>query len=394
MKLAYITNARIPSERANGMQTAQMCAAFAVAGAEVTLYHPRRRNWAEFANVDVWQYYGVPRMFTLRPVSCIDLFHLSGKQLWLERFVFLLQTFTFALSLLAVLIRQPADVYYSRDPFVLALLALGLPHARKRMLFEAHSFPQSRIGRAFRRWALRRVKGTVTISLALEKLYVALGLSPHSVMTAHDGVDISRFGAVPQVEARNALGLPLDGKLVVYTGGLYPGRGLEELIQAIKGLAATLVIVGGKDVAAAQRLKDCAAQNGVSNVLFVGHRPTTDIPVYLAAANVLAMPYSRRTVAPGGITTDWMSPLKMFEYMAAARPIVASDLPVLREVLRDDENALMVKPDDAGSLADGLRRLLANSTLAARLAAQARHDVEAHTWEARAKKILEFAGKN
>ena len=263
MKLAYITNGRIPSERANAMQTVQMCAAFAAAGAEVTLYHPARRN-PQFDGVDVWQYYGVPRAFRIQPVPCVDLFHLSGGRVWNERPVFWLQTFTFVVSLVWLLLRSPADLYYSRDPFVLALLALGLPHARKRMLFEAHSFPQSRIGRAFRRWALRRVKGTVTISHALEKLYVGLGLQPNSVM---------------------------------------------------------------------------------------------------------------------------------FEYMAAARPIIASDLPVLREVLGDgpDGNAVLVAPDDAASLADGLRRVLNDDNLANRLAALVRRDVEAYTWEARARGILKFA---
>jgi len=392
MKLVYITNGRIPSERANAMQTVQMCTAFATAGAEVTLYHPARRN-PQFDGVDVWQYYGVPRAFRIQPVPCVDLFRLSNGRMWIERPVFLLQTFTFAVSLVWLLLRSPADLYYSRDPFVLALMALVLPWARRRMLFEAHTFPSGGVARAFRRWALLRVGGIVAISHALERLYVGLGLK--RVMTAHDGVSLSRFSTgLSQAMARAKVGLPLDQRLVVYTGGLYPGRGLEELITAIKSLDAILVIVGGKDESAGARFREYAAEAGTANVRFEGHRPPSDIPIYLAAADMLAMPYSRRTVAPGGVTTDWMSPLKMFEYMAAGRPIVASDLPVLREVLRDDENALMVKPDDAGSLADGLRRLMANSTLAARLAAQARHDVEAHTWEARAKKILEFAGKN
>ena len=98
MKLVYITNGRIPSERANAMQTVQMCTAFATAGAEVTLYHPARRN-PQFDGVDVWQYYGVPRAFRIQPVPCVDLFRLSNGRMWIERPVFLLQTFTFAVSL-------------------------------------------------------------------------------------------------------------------------------------------------------------------------------------------------------------------------------------------------------------------------------------------------------
>lgn len=391
MKLAYITNVRLPSERANGVQTTQMCAAFASMGVEVTLYHPHRRNLPEFANTTLWDYYGLPRSFKQQPVPCMDLFHLSGRRLWLERPIFWFQTFTFALALSAMLVRFPADVYYSRDPFVLALLTLAMPGARQRMVFEAHTFSGSAAGSRFRRWALSRVKGTVAISHALEKLYVGLGLPPEVVITAPDGVDVARFSpARPKAAARTALGLPLGTKLVVYTGGLYPGRGLEELIVAVKNLEAELVIVGGKDAEAADRLKAYAAEQGARNVRFEGHRPPTEVPSYLAAADILAMPYSRRTVAPGGVTTDWMSPLKMFEYMAAARPIVASDLPALREVLRHRENALLVEPDNAMALADGLRGLLSDTVFADRLATQARCDVEAYTWNNRAQAILRF----
>jgi len=396
LNLAYITNTRIPSERANSVQTAQMCAAFAALGAQVTLYHPDRRNLPEFTNTNLWDYYGLPRSFKQYRVPCVDWFHLSGGRLWLERPIFLLQTFTFALSLLATLVHAPADVYYSRDPFVLALLVVALPGARRRMVFEAHTFPTTKAARTFRRWALSRVRGTVTISHALERLYVGLGLPPQTVTTAPDGVDVSRFSPPfaphrSKAEARTALGLPLDKKLVIYTGGLYRGRGLEELIVAAKNLEAELVIVGGKEAEAMARLKAYAAEQGAANVRFEGHHPPTDIPTYLAAADILAMPYSRRTVAPGGVTTDWMSPLKMFEYMAAARPILASDLPALREVLRDRENALLVEPDNAGALADGLCCLLNDPAFADRLAAQAQRDVEAYTWENRARGILDFA---
>lgn len=389
MKLAYITNARVPSERANALQSVQMCAAFAAAGAEVTLYHPERRNWPEFEGVDLWDYYGVPRTFRRCLVPCVDWFHLSGGRAWLERPIFLLQTLTFGLSLIGLLRREPADLYYSRDPFVLALMVITLPAIRKRIVFEAHTFAASRAGRAFRRWALLQIGGTVTISHALARLFAGLGLG--SIVVAPDGVSLDRFSQAPsQQDARRRLGLPLERRLIVYAGGLYPGRGVEEMIRAVKDLDAVLVIVGGKDGTSVSRMLKFAAESGVTNIRFEGHRPPTQIPAYLAAADILAMPYSRRTVAPGGITTDWMSPLKLFEYMAAARSIVASDLPALREVLNEN-NALLVPPDDAESLAAAFRRLLDDAILRNRLADRARHDVEAHTWEARAALILEFA---
>jgi glycosyltransferase involved in cell wall biosynthesis len=390
MKLAYITNARIPSERANSVQTAQMCAAFASAGAQVTLYHPRRRNLPEFSQTDLWAYYGLPRSFEQKLIPCLDWFHLSAGRLWLERPVFLIQTLSFALALLVTLFRSPPDAYYSRDPFVVALLVLALPGARQKILFEAHTLPQSKLGRAFRKWTLAQARGTVTISHALERAYVQLGLTPQTVTTAPDGVDLNHFKPNrSKAEARAQLQLPPDQKLIVYTGGLYRGRGLEELIGAVRDLAnTTLVIVGGKVPKETERLQTLARSLGVNNLCFEGHRAPTEIPNYLAAADILAMPYSKQTHSPAGVTTDWMSPLKMFEYLAAGRAIIASDLPALREVLIHDQNAWLVEPDSAAALATGLKHLTADPSLCDRLSIQARLTAENFSWENRARFIL------
>jgi glycosyltransferase involved in cell wall biosynthesis len=81
--------------------------------------------------------------------------------------------------------------------------------------------------------------------------------------------------------------------------------------------------------------------------------------------------------------------LKMFEYMAAGRPIVAADFPVVREVLRDGENALLVAPDSAEALAAGLSRALDDPELADRISRRAGRDVREFAWERRAERILQ-----
>jgi glycosyltransferase involved in cell wall biosynthesis len=114
-----------------------------------------------------------------------------------------------------------------------------------------------------------------------------------------------------------------------------------------------------------------------------------ELPRYLAAADVLLMPYARSILGSSGdaSSASVASPMKMFEYMAAGRAILTSDLPVIREVL-DDSSAAFAPPEDAPAWTSALQSLLADPARRAALASTARREVEKYTWVARAKKIL------
>ena len=111
--------------------------------------------------------------------------------------------------------------------------------------------------------------------------------------------------------------------------------------------------------------------------------------------HVLVMPYAETITTPSGENTAaWASPLKMFEYMAAARPIIATDLSMVRGVLTNEHNALLVPPGDTSAVREALQRLAASPDLGERLATNACSDVAQHTWVARARDILANVGVN
>jgi glycosyltransferase involved in cell wall biosynthesis len=133
-------------------------------------------------------------------------------------------------------------------------------------------------------------------------------------------------------------------------------------------------------------VNDCARRAGAANLLVVPRVSVRDVAQYLCAADCLVVPPTseplmryRRTVLP----------MKVFSYMAAGRPIVAPNLPDLREVLTNDETALLVPPDDTNAAAAAIRALMQDSARADHIGAAARQASRRFTWEARARKIAD-----
>jgi len=134
-----------------------------------------------------------------------------------------------------------------------------------------------------------------------------------------------------------------------------------------------------------------AAADGAANLFFHGFVPPARVPAYHARFSAVLLPAGRRveTSGGGGDIAPWMSPLKLFEYMGGGKPMVASALPVLREVLRHGENALLASPDDPAAWAAAIRELAADPALGRRLAERAREDfLRGYTWRARAERVL------
>lgn len=390
MKLLYIANIRLPTEKAHGLQIMQNCEAFADAGAQVSLWVARRWNTAEMGKIDdPWVYYGVRRNFSLRRLPCLDLLPLVPNRTdRIARLIFTLQLVTFTLVALLRSLFAQADIFYSRE--ALLLLALSLIKPRRKLAYEAHSLAGGRAGRWMQRQVVSRCGTVFATTRKLADDLIALGAHPARTHVAHDGVRAKRFQNLPsQVEARQALDWQREAFIVGYVGRLQTmamDKGVGLLVEALARLDnASLALIGGPD-AMAQAFKQQWIDLGqpAERFLYAGQVTPDRVPLYLSAFDVCVMPLPWTEHF-----AYYASPIKLFEYMAAGRAVIASNLPSTAEVLTDEDTGLLVPPSDAGALATALARLRDDPPLRERLAASARDFVMArYTWEARATFIL------
>ncbi|HVO44137.1 MAG TPA: glycosyltransferase [Aggregatilineales bacterium] len=389
MRVLYLANIRLPTEKAHGLQIVHMCEAFAQTGASVTLVVPRRTNSTELRGVhDLWQHYGVDRNFTVRRLPCLDLMPYADSGSAIEKATFAIETLTFTIALLAVLLFERADVYYSRD--ALSLLLLSIVKPRRRLIFEAHTLAKSQAGIFIQRGCVRRVGLVVAVTGKLAADLQARGA--RHTLVAHDGIRRERFAHLPdRLTARRELDLPPDAFIVGYVGQIHTmkmSKGVDILIDSIgllPDIPMSLCLVGGPN-SMADVLRDRWRDRGLPDdrFLFVGQVSAAKVPICLAAFDVSTMPLPWTEHF-----AYYASPLKLFEYMAVGQAIVASDLLAVREVVQSEESALLTAPGDPQALAAALGRLYNDPALRERLGSAAKAESELYTWDARARRILD-----
>ena len=393
--LILAANARMPSARAQSVQLCRAAQAFQGAGVDTVVLHAARRDTPNVRPEDVWaQLTTLPTASTsegdaiaprrgwpgLMAASCVDWIDLVPRPL--QFLPARLQEWSFGRSAARIIKGRFQGARVLARDLEIAIHLLGRPG----VALEIHRVPGGRTRRRWLRRCVDRGMPVVAISGGVRDDLEALGVAPDRITVEHDAHDPALVDALPERgAAREALGLDLDAGVVLYAGGLLRWKGVDVLLDAArKDLldGATVLIVGGMeaDIAALRK-----RASGLASVRILGHRPAHEIPLFLAAADVGVVP-NRRTPR---ISSHHTSPLKVFEAMAAGLPLVVSDLPSLRNVLRSDE-AVFVEPESPEALGRGIAGLLADADHRRNIAARAREAVEANTWGARARRILTF----
>ena len=375
MKIIYVAETRIPSEMAQGLQVMKTCEAFVKQGIELELIVPVRFKIFPIEKKDPFDYYKIDKIFKIKKIFCFDLTPLNR---FLGPISFLIQALSFAFFTSMYLLLKKADIIYSRDRFTLFFLSFF----KKNIVFEIHKIHKFILKRI-----LEKSSRLVVITAGIKERLIKIDAGADKILIAPDGVDLGDFETrESKEECREKLNLPLDKKIALYTGHLYKWKGVETLALASRFLSkdVLIVIVGGIKWYLSN-FKKFVEKNNLKNILILGHQDYSQIPYFLKAADCLVLIGTEKSK----VSKTYTSPMKMFEYMASGQPIVASDLPSFREILNQD-NAVLVEPDNPKALAEGIRKILNNSELANKISNQAHQDVQKYTWDNRAKKISEF----
>jgi len=296
------------------------------------------------------------------------------------------------------LVAPRADALYERYAFFHVAGALAARAARVPLVLEVNytaATPLYRrrsrvllpLARAAERFVFRRARLIVAVSSVLRDAIVAGGVPADRVLVLPNAADPDRFrpeisGAA--VRARHGL----EGARVVgFTGAFFPWHGVGLLIDALSGLlrempnAAALLVGDGPQRAL---LEDRVRKEGLEGrVCFAGWIGHEGLPEHVAAFDVAVMPDSN----------EYGSPMKIYEYMAMGKPVVAPRLGPLADGIVDGETGILVPRRDAAALRTALAALLGDEPRRARMGVRARaHVLANHTWDRNAARVLERLG--
>ncbi len=370
MKITYLSHSIIPSRFANSVHVMKMCQAFANNGHDVTLLAKE----GEQLKKDAYTYYGVKNNFHIqkfsqyKPKAFSALSYLYQIQKYLKN-------------------TTNIDLLYSRHMYC----ALNVRHLQVPIIFEAHDRPRHKM----EIWMLNTLFQSknffklicISKPLAEEYLKIFKNLPANKIQIAQDGADPIE----PSHSRETSLTFSYrnDKIQVGYIGHLYPGRGVEIIIDLAKECPdMDFHIIGGleKDI-----LYWRNNTQSLNNLHIHGFIDPSLGDRYRSHMDVLLAPYQAKVAVGGnkGNTVEWMSPLKIFEYMAAGKAIIASDLTAIKEILHHNENALLVQHDDMNAWKSALLRLKTDETNRQNLGKNALELLKnEYTWQARAKNIL------
>lgn len=272
------------------------------------------------------------------------------------------------------------------DAVAASLLArdAGVPLVTAVLGSDVNEFPDLFGLRPQIRWGFQRAQRVLAVSRAIADRVVELGAPRERVLVQHNGVDGARFALRDRAEARKSVGIEHDRPVIGYVGNIRPVKGSDVLIEAMDHLVkqlgdtrAELWIIGSGEIEAQVRARTTALGLG-DRVRFLGRQPHDAIPRWMSAMDIFCLP-SRNEGCPNVI----------LEALASGKPVVATRVGGIPELLTEGENGYLVPAEDPISLAHALAQALNREWNPEAL----RASVEFLSWDAVARTYQELLGE-
>ena len=368
MKILYLSNILFESEYANLVQVLSMCKAMSELGNEVILSIPSLYYKTDNKIIDIYNYKILLRKGENR----------FGKfKKYLDR-----------QAIRSVVNTIKPDLIYLREPLLLSQISnLYIP-----IIMELHNnklhLGYNFLNNYWKYYVIKntknnRIKLIVTISNALTNFWVKEGIPKEKIITEHDCVDTELYkNELSKKEAREILKIDSNRPIITYLGRIYKNRRIDDIVKLSKIFnEINFYVVGGPNERA-EFYSKLANKENINNLTFVGQVPHEKTPLYLYASDILLALWSKDVP-----TINYCSPLKIFEYMASGRIIIAYNFPTIGEVLKNNETALLVEPESIQGLAEAINYALNNDL--SDLGRNARREAFInYSWYGRAHRIL------
>ncbi len=370
MKVFYITQASIPSTAAQSVYDMCVSEVFARRGYEVHLII-KNKFWnrrPKGFNGNLWDFYGVNKTFNI-----VKVFGLPRCTSWFQHCAF-------------SYVEKEESLVFTQS----ATTAVKAVDRGFNVILDRHGLLPTEQEQAVRdRIERPNFLGVAAVTKTLRDDYIKkIPALKDKIFAWPNGVRHEKYlKAAKEAQSQKA---ESDNFVVGYVGSFHRGKGLEVILPLAELCPdVTFKIYGGTKNAEAVKNKYGVAKLA-SNIELNGPVPQSQVPKAIATFDVALLPNQEHVImAHNDDIGNWTCPMKMLEYMASGRAIISSDLPVLREVLENGRNALLVPPTDYNAWRNKIMLLRSDRDLRKRLGNTAQKDtLEKYSWESRIDKIF------
>ena len=379
MKIVYITNARLPTEKAHGVQIIKMIEALSSLNNKVILISPNRIQNEISHKTSVFDFYNVEKIFEHNLINFIDPYkYRSLMPKFFYRFFSFLVNLLWGIKSAKIGSKLNGDFYIFRDntPFSYLFCAIF----KKKCVIEFHDIPPFLSRLIFKLGLMisgKTVCFAVTNKLS-EDLFHKFGKVKNleKIDTLHDGVDLIKF--------KNNKIIENSTPLLTYCGSLSKSKGIDLIINSAKYINnVEFLIIGGLKVDV-DHYKKIANDNGVKNINFIGQVNYSDVPNLLNKSDILLLPSSAKNIK----SRNYTSAMKLFEYMSIGKPIIASNIPSNTEILENNLNCLLFEPDNPKSMVEKINTLINDKELNKKITKNSSKLAIKYSWTERSKKMI------